>query len=136
MVKNNTEKNEDHNIEFVGWKFIGYSCFVILLHIVYIITGAITLNESETIESSETDETKKAIEAIEISKKIEKIKKRKAGAIIYISISSIIIAAIILGIILEIKFRFKYSSTFLYSTIIFGNIFLFINVGVIINFSL
>lgn len=103
------------------------------MHLVYIITGAITLNESETIESSETDETKKAIE---ISEKIEKIKKRKAGAIIYISISSIIIAAIILGIILEIKFRFKCSSTFLYSTIIFGNIFLFFNVGLIINFSL
>jgi hypothetical protein len=120
------------SLQVAGWGLL-YSCFIILMHLVYIITGAITLNESETIESSETDETKKAIE---ISEKIEKIKKRKAGAIIYISISSIIIAAIILGIILEIKFRFKCSSTFLYSTIIFGNIFLFFNVGLIINFSL
>jgi hypothetical protein len=111
---------------------IGY--FMIILHIIYIITGALTLNEKEPSNQSEIKEDSETIKKKEQEK--EKRKRKKTGAIITIIISSIYIVAIIFGLIQEMnRFRSNYSSLILISLNIIGIIFIFINLSIIISFS-
>lgn len=109
---------------------------MIILHLIYIIFGALKLKESEIKENSKyKDKIEVELDRLRIVAK-EKRKRKKTGTIITISISSINIAFIIIGLIKEIsRFRSAYSSLIIYSSNVIGLISIFINLFVIISFS-
>lgn len=116
---------------------------MIVLHLIYIIVGALKLKESDPSEPIKQSEIKDKIEdeldrlrIVAKEQEKEKRKRKKTGTIITISISSINIAFIIIGLIKEIsRFRSAYSSLIIYSSNVIGLISIFINLFVIISFS-
>jgi hypothetical protein len=104
---------------------------------IYIITGALTLNEKEPSVPSNQSEIREDSETIKKKEQEkEKRKRKKTGVIITIIISSINIVAIIIGLIQEMnRFRLTYSSLIIYVLNFIGFIFIFINLFIIIGFS-